>query len=392
MSDVKDPTPLVQDLDLKTLDADELACLAGRLHAEMERRDPGAGQGGQRGKGPCPARMFVVPKDIRFLDKEQLGRLTESFRTWAAKAKGPQQWRSRQRVYLVYLLVRFAGLKLGEVLSLDETRDLRLEDGRIVVRGDLDRCLPLPPGAQAQLRAFLDDPASIGLRGELFRLDPGFVRRKFYERGLEANLPRESLSPAAVRHSYAVELLRDGVPLLIVQKLLGHHSVAQTAHYVGFYPDDAREIVNFHLGRTPMKTSARNAFVGRVTAVKAGEVMSEVEMRTDSGLRVVSVVTSESVAGLSLAPGAPVTATVKAPMVILLKEAQAPLTSARNTFPGRVVKLTRDRISAEVVAELEDQTLIVALITDESAKGLDLKIGDPVYVLIKAFFVVLNRD
>jgi molybdate transport system regulatory protein len=57
------------------------------------------------------------------------------------------------------------------------------------------------------------------------------------------------------------------------------------------------------LGGMSMKTSARNQFLGKVVAIKNGAVNDEVELEITDGLRLVAVVTHDSVASLGLEPG-----------------------------------------------------------------------------------------
>jgi len=62
--------------------------------------------------------------------------------------------------------------------------------------------------------------------------------------------------------------------------------------------------------------SARNRFVGLVTAVKADVVMAQVEMQCGPH-RVVSLMSSEAVEELGLEPGSIAVAVVKATMVVV---------------------------------------------------------------------------
>ena len=66
----------------------------------------------------------------------------------------------------------------------------------------------------------------------------------------------------------------------------------------------------------PTGTSARNAFPGIVTRVLRGDVVSQVEVQAGPH-RLVSIMTTESVDELGLAPGAPATASVKSTHVVL---------------------------------------------------------------------------
>jgi molybdopterin-binding protein len=66
----------------------------------------------------------------------------------------------------------------------------------------------------------------------------------------------------------------------------------------------------------PSATSARNAFPGIVTRVVRGDVVSQVELQAGPH-RLVSLVTTESVDALQLAPGSPAVASVKSTNVVI---------------------------------------------------------------------------
>jgi len=359
--------------------------------------------GGNRTRGNepgriCPARAFIVPPDVKYLETGQLDALTGAFRDWAASPKRADTRLSRARVWLIYTLLRHTAARLGEVLGVNDATDLDLARGTVRFRGDKDgEALPrevlLPAEAIQELRLFFADPASCGLRGRVFQMDAGFIRRKFQERAVQCGLPKELANPRTMRHSRAVEMLRGGMPLTVVQRILGHGTVNLTAHYLSFSDQDIQAIVEHYLSKeNRMKTSARNSFSGPVTAIKHGKILSEVELTTSSGNKVVSVITTESFHKLGIVDGMAMTATIKAPNVIILKEPEAGKTSARNRFHGTIARINEGMIAAEVVVALPDGTEVCALITDESVKNLDLKVGDSVWTLFKVFAVVLNAD
>ena len=66
----------------------------------------------------------------------------------------------------------------------------------------------------------------------------------------------------------------------------------------------------------PLATSARNAFPGIVTRVLRGDVVSQVEVQSGPH-RLVSLMTTESVDDLGLAPGVPARASVKSTHVVV---------------------------------------------------------------------------
>lgn len=141
-----------------------------------------------------------------------------------------------------------------------------------------------------------------------------------------------------------------------------------------------------------MQTSARNTFSGKVTNVRTGMVLTEVELTTDGGLVIVAVITNESRESLKIGKDKAYKAIVKAPWVILAKPETLPATSARNDFLGTITKITKGQVACEVVATLEDGTVVTALITDGSAESMGLKVGDPIRMLVKAFSVILVAE
>lgn len=342
---------------------------------------------------PCPAQSFEVPEGVKHLTSEQLDELTATFLAWFGAASTPVQRRSRGRLWVAFLMLRHGALRLGEVLALDDAADLDPVRQQVIVRGHGGREIQLPGPVMREVQRVLDDPMMFGLRGRVFRMDQGYVRRKFYERAAECSIPKEYLNPRVIRHSRAVELLRGGVPLKIVQGILGHQSMNQTANYLRFSDDDVRRIVHHYLNKeTRMKTSARNAFTGRVTSVVKDGLLVEVELTTNSGLKVVSVITEESAQNLGVSTGRVMTATVKAPWVILAREENRLKTSARNRYAGKVARVNLSEIAAEVVVDLPEGTTVCALLTVESVKILDLAPGTDILVMFKAFSVILNVE
>ena len=139
-----------------------------------------------------------------------------------------------------------------------------------------------------------------------------------------------------------------------------------------------------------MKVSARNVFRGKVSAITAGAVNSEVELTTDGGDKLVAIVTQASVKELGLAPGKPAFALVKAPWVMLLTDDEGARLSARNRLRGTVSKLVPGAVNTDVVLTLPGGSQVHAVITCEAVRELGLKEGSPTTALIKASHVVLG--
>ena len=138
-----------------------------------------------------------------------------------------------------------------------------------------------------------------------------------------------------------------------------------------------------------MRTSARNALRGVVARITPGAVNCEVQLEVSPGVRIVAIVTRESVEDLGLEPGVAAIALIKSSFVILAEGGAALRTSARNCIAGRVVRHERGAVNDEVVLQIEDGKSLTATITRESADVLGVAEGVELQALIKASHVIL---
>jgi molybdate transport system regulatory protein len=341
---------------------------------------------------PAPA------QDARCLDAAQIAQLEQSFRSWMDASRRRADYASRRRLWLIFLLLRSTGARLGEVLGLNPLRDLALDQERPVARfgGAEGREVPLPADVVRALREALEDPDFAAEAAHLFDMDQGHVRRKFYERAQAAGIPRDLASPSVLRRSLARQLMRQDVPLPVVQRLLGQSSADLTAAFSDYSEVEAGQIVEEYLKREERrKSSARNRFFGTVSAVVNGPVVASVEITSLGGFKVVSVITRESVERLGIKPGVLATADIKAPWVQLTAGEAEPTTTAANRYPATVRRILTgeaegDHVAAEIMAELSDGTMLAAVITAESVRRLGLAVGSPVWASFGAFSVILN--
>ncbi len=336
---------------------------------------------------PAASRPCLTPR--------QLGRLGEAFDAWVRAARRADVAGSRRRVRLIFLLIRHTGARLREVLDLDLRRDL--DPGRGLVRfrkgggrQGLAREVRIPRELAVEAEALAAEAGRDAGGG--LALDPAHVRRKFYERAREIGLPRATAAPEAVRRSRALELLRQNVPLPIVQRMLGQASPGRAAAYVRFSEADLRRAEAFYLERARRRTtSARNAFFGKLAVLRRGDVQAEVGIALPSGELLRAVITRESVERLGLQVGGWVAAEVKAPWLSLDAGEGAPRSSADNVFSGRIVRLRRGALTAEVVTRSDGGIELCAVITRESADRLGLRRGRAVRVAFSAFAVILHE-
>jgi len=139
-----------------------------------------------------------------------------------------------------------------------------------------------------------------------------------------------------------------------------------------------------------MKISARNVLAGKVQSVTKGAVNAEVVLALQGGETVVAIITNSSIDALGLVKGGSAFAIVKASDVMIGKGLNGHKLSARNVLAGKVAKLQDGAVNSEVVVHLAGGTEVVASITKESVKSLELKVGDAVFAVVKASHVMIG--
>lgn len=138
-----------------------------------------------------------------------------------------------------------------------------------------------------------------------------------------------------------------------------------------------------------MKTSARNQWLGKVSAVRSGAVNDEVEVSLPGGQRLASIITHESTQALGLKTELPVIVLVKASSVLLATDLAGARVSARNRIDGTVHALTPGAVNAELTLRTADGLDVVAIVTQAAVASLALQPGAPVSALVKASDVIL---
>lgn len=147
---------------------------------------------------------------------------------------------------------------------------------------------------------------------------------------------------------------------------------------------------DFSLLRTHnLKTSARNQFVGTVTAVRVGAVNDEVELTLASGARIVAIVTSQSTRALGLRTGLTAFALLKSSSVIVATGIEGARISARNQLHGEIASVTPGAVNAEVVVVIDGGGSIGATVTQASLADLGFEPGVRATALFKASSVIL---
>lgn len=142
--------------------------------------------------------------------------------------------------------------------------------------------------------------------------------------------------------------------------------------------------------RLSVKTSARNQFFGKVSAIKLGPVNVEVEFTLTGGDKIHSVITHDGLSDLDLKVGSEAWALVKASWIILSMPDAAEKVSARNKLTGRIERIVPGNVNAEVVMRLDGGNTVSVVITNDSIGNLELKEGIEVCAVFKASSVIMG--
>ncbi len=326
---------------------------------------------------------------MKCLDSEQLARLDAAWSAFVSAARTRVQRRIRLRLHCIYLIIRHGGLRLGEALQLDAARDVGAAAATIMVGGE--RSVQIPERAMGEIAHIMNDPLLRPLGSDITHVDAGYVRKNFYLVAESAGVSRTMGGPRVLRHSRGLELVESGIPVIIVQRMLGLQSPVQAVQLKDFKDNEARQILHAHLKRETLRhTSARNVFAGTITRIETGATMALVTLTSLSGLDVRATVSLESVHSLGLHEGQTITANVKAPWVTVTPPHTA--TSLANNFPGRVTRIREGVIDASVRLRLDDGSGMAALMTLEAVRALGLRPDMPCTVSFASMAVVLSQS
>lgn len=151
----------------------------------------------------------------------------------------------------LFMVLYGCGLRISEALAL-KRQDILTADRFLVIKGkgQKERLVPLMDEVKGPILDYLnttpaqkDDYIFRGARGGV--LSASVAQRQVRLMRTVLGLP-ESVTPHALRHSFATHLLQGGADLRSIQDLLGHYSLSTTQRYT--------EIDTSHLADVYQKT------------------------------------------------------------------------------------------------------------------------------------------
>jgi site-specific recombinase XerD len=199
------------------------------LDCAGRRRSPATLPGYHRGRPPRNKGLLYPP------DPPTVEEIIAVMRAGGDDADGV-------RLRGVIVMLWRAGLRISEALALSES-DLDPSRGAVLVRhgkGGKRREVGMDRWAWEQLDAWLAIRATLPV-GALFCVLRGPTRgRPCSAAGIRVQLRdaalaagvRKRFAPHQLRHAHAVEMSREGVPLVVIQRQLGHADLRITSLYL----------------------------------------------------------------------------------------------------------------------------------------------------------------
>jgi molybdate transport system regulatory protein len=344
-------------------------------------------------------RIISIAEEGTCLDTLKLNQLEQSFREWVEETPRKDVRLSRWRVLLIFLLIRYTGAKLNEVLGLNPFADIDTRKSAVFfnsTNADKEfgpREVQISENLSREIESALADQEFRESLQNMFSIDSAFVRRKFYERSQACGFAKRLGGPEMIRKARAVELMQCNMPLPVVQTILGHSTPNLTSAYVSFSAEEIQQVTRLFMEReSSHKTSARNSFFGKIKAIKRGDIQTQVEIITIIGHTVTTVITNDSVERLGLQEGRLITAEVKAPWIILQKGDEEPECSAENRFNGVIERKMQGEINTEYTIHIPGGIELCAIVSTQHTQRIGFQVGDRVWAIFNSSSVVLRVD
>jgi site-specific recombinase XerD len=197
------------------------------------RRSPLGYGRGRVATAPADFKLKVPQRVIVPLQTEQVARFWRSFRT------------ARDLALVALMLLN--GLRSREVLGL-KLGDLLFSEAQVRVRGKGSRVrlMPLPPETMRILQCWLKTERPLTNAPEVFvslkgkarglPMTPAGLRSLFRHHRVTSGVPQAN--PHRFRHTFGSDMIRAGVSLPALMRLMGHAYIHTTLLYVQLTPQD----------------------------------------------------------------------------------------------------------------------------------------------------------
>lgn len=138
-----------------------------------------------------------------------------------------------------------------------------------------------------------------------------------------------------------------------------------------------------------IKSSADNAFNGKVLSIAEGAVYSAVEIDCVS-FKIYASISKSSAERMLLTAGDAVTALINSNQLILSLDEDIHL-SCRNKFTGTVNSVKKGAVNSEVFIDLDNSNKLCVMVTNESIDSMNIAYGSKVSAFCKASSVLIVK-
>ena len=331
------------------------------------------------------------------LTRQQLEGLTLCWEQWEAEAATRTQKTLRARLHLIFLLMRYGGLRLGEVLVLEPRSCIDTVTGMLRVSGSNAREILLPVSAMRNIRRILGLPQAA--EPGFLQFDQSFLRKKFYAVGRIMGLSPACVGPRAVRYSRGLELLELHVPMPLVLKFLGQQDADQLLAFLNFSDGEARKLLTTQAqGKSSVQAACHggeaddgtNLFWGIATRSYTGMRKIHVEITTFSDFRLTVTCSPEEAALHEVHENQVLSARVDPESIVLSPEKSS--ISLANCVKGVIESLHSDAVETFVCVGLADGTTLRATVDTCTLENTHLHEGKKIFAHFASSAVRLVAD
>lgn len=250
----------------------------------------------------------------KWLSPAQLENLAINWENWYNEARTPGRKVGRARLYLIFLLARYGGLRLKEILELNLAQDIDYSTGVLQVKGEFSRRILLPLNGLRPMRRLLSLPEA--QEPNFLQLDAGFIRKTFY--AVAPHELRQMASPRALRYARGRELLALHAPPDLAGQYLG---LSQTGI--------------FELTRHCQEA---NTFICIIQSIETDLVSAALTVKTNTGIEFYIVCNTQEVLSSDFQEGMVVKVKISSEKILILSSVTFLLNMA-NILSGKIVSI-----------------------------------------------------
>ena len=197
-----------------------------------------------------PTEGLASPRVGKMLPKAITPNEVDELLEQPCKRATPEAKRDRAMLELLYA----TGMRVTELVSLDLANvsvDGKNPFVRCTGKGAKERVIPIHEQATEAVAEYVaegrplmvrnknEKALFVNRRGERLTRQGFWLILKGYAKA--ANL-RDNVTPHTLRHSFATHMLRGGMPLRVVQEMLGHANISTTQVYTHLATEHVREV------------------------------------------------------------------------------------------------------------------------------------------------------